>query len=58
MVDEGLVEVIMETVGFGMSKKDAEGFAHNIQSYLKKEGWVKLPGKYLIKGGCLVRLED
>ncbi len=30
----------------------------HLASHLKKEGYAKLPGKYVVKKGCLVRLDD
>ena len=57
-IDEGLVKVIRKQFDKGGQWwSDPENLALAIQSYLKKEGWAKLPGKYVVKKGCLVKID-
>ena len=50
-VDEGLVKILKGRA------RHAESLALAIQKYLKSEGYVKLPGKYVVKKGCLVKID-
>lgn len=63
MVDEGLVEVIKKWAikeeaidKFGdilleTNVNDISSLALAIQKYYKEQGWIKLPRKYVIRGG-------
>ncbi len=39
------------------AEAELENLTLSLQSHLKKEGYAKLPGKYVVKKGCLVKID-